>query len=892
MTARIKLRRDLASNWTSNNPVLALGEPGLETDTLKFKFGDGTTAWNSLAYAAASGSGGTESRWLMVLNNEEFGSFVITSPDGLSWTSPIASPFVFGSGAYVYSAAASNGVVVYLIEEEGDGILYSNSFYETPILAYPNDVTEIAPAGGSYLNWEVVRFSGGYFITVGYYNNGTINVPTFAYSQDGKNWTRGNVDLTYAASLVTAEVNSGDSDVTGLGFTDVTYNGSGWLFSTQWTYEGSAMNPLSSGGYYVTDLTTQLNSSHYSSSIPSYYLGHYSGIGWIGLVPADPTVSITVNPSLNPTAGSWTTTDLTTKLTSIFGNTDSAYINDFDAGTINGTSYIVVGFSDGRVLTSVDNGANWTGSVPFANTSLLLTASTASPTVVTFSNNNWYNTPSFSGERIVIQGSAISGLNGTFYVKHAGGVYTLYHDAALSVPVDGSGFGSFAGVSVTDAYSQGNKQVHVSDSTGLLVGMGSVNLPGRITAINGNTLTMSLWPYYYESQESDEFYPSVTLSTGYDVQNVTYANGQFTVAVIEGSGGYDFYTGTAISTNPAAASNPWIQDQGTNPGIPNGYEFNFLSYGTATALATSWEYASPDQPNVLNKLILADTFQASVQFDGSEVPPATASIILNPAAWSWSIGLTTPYDFVYNGNIGSIQVSYGNYIEMSISNAALLLDDSENFTYYFNVDSDEGYKFPKSNGTNGQVLTTDGNGTLSWATPSSGTTLPSNASGYLQNDGSGTLSWVSPLPSNGVGYLYNNGSGTLSWKPGPQTTGWNSAKGTTITRDNVVYKVDTGTGGLQLFAQSVASTGGFTYSGTAITTTGGTTSVQSFASNGEANVTNTGWLTISTAFNVESDTVTVLVTDVNNDTIHRVTVITTPGTSGSGANTIVVEKLL
>ena len=43
-------RRDTASNWTSNNPTLLAGEWGIETDTKKFKIGDGTTAWQSLDY--------------------------------------------------------------------------------------------------------------------------------------------------------------------------------------------------------------------------------------------------------------------------------------------------------------------------------------------------------------------------------------------------------------------------------------------------------------------------------------------------------------------------------------------------------------------------------------------------------------------------------------------------------------------------------------------------------------------------------------------------------------------------------------------------------------------------------------------------------------------------
>ena len=58
MTARLQNRRDTAANWTSNNPTLAAGEIGLETDTAKFKMGDGATAWNSLAYAYTAGATG------------------------------------------------------------------------------------------------------------------------------------------------------------------------------------------------------------------------------------------------------------------------------------------------------------------------------------------------------------------------------------------------------------------------------------------------------------------------------------------------------------------------------------------------------------------------------------------------------------------------------------------------------------------------------------------------------------------------------------------------------------------------------------------------------------------------------------------------------------------
>jgi len=58
MANKIQLRRDTAINWTAINPILTDGEPGLETNTNKVKYGDGVTAWNSLPYSGSGGSTG------------------------------------------------------------------------------------------------------------------------------------------------------------------------------------------------------------------------------------------------------------------------------------------------------------------------------------------------------------------------------------------------------------------------------------------------------------------------------------------------------------------------------------------------------------------------------------------------------------------------------------------------------------------------------------------------------------------------------------------------------------------------------------------------------------------------------------------------------------------
>ena len=45
-----RLRRGPASEWTTDNPVLSDGEPGVERDTGRMKIGNGADAWNDLPY--------------------------------------------------------------------------------------------------------------------------------------------------------------------------------------------------------------------------------------------------------------------------------------------------------------------------------------------------------------------------------------------------------------------------------------------------------------------------------------------------------------------------------------------------------------------------------------------------------------------------------------------------------------------------------------------------------------------------------------------------------------------------------------------------------------------------------------------------------------------------
>lgn len=73
----IKTRRGTASQWATTNPILSSGEMGLESDTGKIKFGNGSAGWNALPYALPGGTGlqtldpsGAWYTWRNALNNQ------------------------------------------------------------------------------------------------------------------------------------------------------------------------------------------------------------------------------------------------------------------------------------------------------------------------------------------------------------------------------------------------------------------------------------------------------------------------------------------------------------------------------------------------------------------------------------------------------------------------------------------------------------------------------------------------------------------------------------------------------------------------------------------------------------------------------------------------------
>lgn len=144
-------RRGTAAAWTAANPVLASGEFGYETDTKKLKMGDGSTAWNSLAYrideapidgqeysrkdgawiVASGGSGGDSFAADSYILREDFDrGFAESTATGSSFVTNEALPVVYvsttGISTYATSTAGAPGVISLGTGASATG--YSNCF--------------------------------------------------------------------------------------------------------------------------------------------------------------------------------------------------------------------------------------------------------------------------------------------------------------------------------------------------------------------------------------------------------------------------------------------------------------------------------------------------------------------------------------------------------------------------------------------------------------------------------------------------------------------------------------------------------------------------------------------------------------------------------------------
>lgn len=121
---KILLRRDNSSNWATLNPVLSNGELAYETNTGKFKIGNGSSAWNSLPYWTGGLSAGTL---------DDVGDVTITSAtnghflkwNGSAWVNDAIDLGTDTTGNYMSGVTAGTGVSVSHTPGEGSSATIS-----------------------------------------------------------------------------------------------------------------------------------------------------------------------------------------------------------------------------------------------------------------------------------------------------------------------------------------------------------------------------------------------------------------------------------------------------------------------------------------------------------------------------------------------------------------------------------------------------------------------------------------------------------------------------------------------------------------------------------------------------------------------------------------------
>jgi hypothetical protein len=126
MATRMQQRRGTAAQWTAANPVLAAGEIGFETDTNKFKMGNGTSAWSALQYFA---------------NAAELAALVDGAPEMLDTLNELAA--ALGDNPDFLTALATNERVDGVVLNGQTQLTAASNFFNDALVAHNLDQTNV-----------------------------------------------------------------------------------------------------------------------------------------------------------------------------------------------------------------------------------------------------------------------------------------------------------------------------------------------------------------------------------------------------------------------------------------------------------------------------------------------------------------------------------------------------------------------------------------------------------------------------------------------------------------------------------------------------------------------------------------------------------------------------
>jgi hypothetical protein len=716
MATRIQLRRDTSANWYSTNPVLSLGEPGVEIDTHNMKVGDGVTAWTNLAYTAKDG-GLTH---VFVSVDDYYSQTPRISEDGVNWTAEVntgSAGTVHSSQWAVNSIAIGNGVIVYRGYNDlsnKDELRYSDGPYQAAV-APDSDITRVGP-NGEEINWETLTFGGGYFVAGGWYDDSDrndVNYPIAAYSADGATWTKINIDLDFVKTKVDAQNNAHNGTAGGMKITNVVRGTNGWMFALRYENDNTDFSDrIEPGAFYITSITTALNSSSYFATAPSINdSAWFDGHGWIGFSNSMNDY-VYVNTNTDPRQGTWTDLDLNAIVANLGTNYSDYYdINEVTAGELDGVNYMVMTDYYGIVYYTADQGTTWdyvtpgpayagiyeirnnvNGGIRFASSS---------------SNVNWGQQPAqnYNGEKITITGSYVAALNGTWWMDdYDSNSYPLYSDKAKQNRLNTSAFASYNIVTKSVSYGKkGDNSIILPNTTNIVVGQrifgidavrtkedvdGDWAEPNIVTSVNSDTNRITLkYPLYQDfNNETLSFQALVTYTHGDQLDEIIYGGGKF---VATGQ-----YTNRAYFTTNMTDWHFTVNadDQGGFNGSRQ------MAYGALDINKNALRNNSATVTGITNSLTLGDTFNVNV-VGMTDAPEGMydyygatryneGGININPSNGTWYLGTYdnsrsagvaiytyTGYQTPYGGSLDFDDYYHATSVRIETANHDFYFDD-------------------------------------------------------------------------------------------------------------------------------------------------------------------------------------------------------------------------
>ena len=336
MAVQIQMRRDTAANWETNDPTLAAGEWGLETDTLKFKIGTGSATWDNLAYSSLpSGS--------------------VTTAGGVTIT-----------GTITHGADGTGADVRFNSGTAGDYAMWDAS-EEKLILEGTNSATVLDITDGNVV-----------------ISDGTLNVSGVITATGGVSGT------ATEATTVTATANNSTDETTYITFVDGATNAQGIETDTALTY-----NP-SSG---VLSATTFTGAATDSTKL-AHTGGTLTGVTLAGaVVGADQLISAPIIKDYSETVYAGGNTGSTETLDETNGNVQSwtldascTFTMPSGSGLKPGTSLTLILTQDGSSRTGTFTGVKWAG-----GTAVTLSTGDDDVDILTFTTFNGGASPVWYG---------------------------------------------------------------------------------------------------------------------------------------------------------------------------------------------------------------------------------------------------------------------------------------------------------------------------------------------------------------------------------------------------------------------------------------------------------------------------------------------------------------